>query len=121
MGGPMYFFMILVVHDVEKFEDVLVAWRDAGVTGVTILPSLGMASMDKERALREDMPLMPLISNLFAEDEVLNRTLFSVVQGKELVDRVVQATQSILGDLNSPNNGIMAVLPVEQAFGLNRI
>ncbi len=117
----MYYFMILVVHDVEKFEEVLVSWRDAGVTGVTILPSLGMASMDKERALREDMPLMPLIGNLFAEDEVLNRTLFSVVQGKELVDRVIHATQSILGDLNSPNNGIMAILPVEQAFGLNRI
>jgi nitrogen regulatory protein PII len=116
----MYYFVILVVHDVEKFEDVINAWRDAGVSGATILPSLGVASMDRERALREDLPLMPLISNLFAEDEVLNRTLFSIVEGKDLVDRVVQSTQSILGDLNSPNNGVMAILPVEQAFGLHR-
>lgn len=116
----MFYFVILVIHDVEKFEEVLAAWREAGVTGVTILPSLGMDSLDKERALREDMPLMPFIGDLFAEDEVLNRTLFSVVEGKELVGRVVEATQSILGDLNSPNNGIMAVLPVEQAFGLHR-
>jgi nitrogen regulatory protein PII len=116
----MYYFVILVVHDVEKFEEVIQAWRDAGVTGATILPSLGVASMDNERALREDLPLMPLISNLFAEDEVLNRTLFSIVEGKELVDRVVKSTQDILGDLNSPNNGVLAVLPVEQAFGLHR-
>jgi len=116
----MYYFVILVVHDVERFEDVIEAWRDAGVTGATILPSLGVASMDNERALREDLPLMPLISNLFAEDEVLNRTLFSILEGKELVDRVVKSTQAILGDLNSPNNGVMAVLPVEQAFGLHR-
>ncbi len=116
----MIYMAILVVHDIEKLEDVIASWREAGVSGATILPSLGLASFDKKRALREDMPLMPLLNAIFEEDEELNRTIFSIIDGKETLDRMVEATQRALGDLNSPNNGVMAILPVEAAFGLCR-
>lgn len=116
----MKYLVILVVHDIEKLEDVISGWRGAGVGGATILPSLGLASLDKKRALREDMPLMPLMDTIFEEDEELNRTLFTIIDGKETMEKVVKATQDILGDLNSPNNGVMAVIPVEAAYGLHR-
>jgi hypothetical protein len=116
----MNYLILLVVHDTEKFGDVLNAWRDAGVSGVTVLPSIGMQRLDDERALREDMPLMPMISSLFEQDEVLNRTLFSMVEGDELVDKVVVATTATLGDLDEPNSGVMAVLPISRVYGLHR-
>lgn len=116
----MFYFVVLVVHDVEKLENILTAWSEAGVRGVTVLPSVGMRKIDEERGLREDFPLMPLLSNLFEHDEELNRTLFTIVEGKELVDRIEQATIAILGDLDQPNTGVLAVLPVERALGLHR-
>ncbi len=116
----MVYMIILVVHDIEKFEDVMDAWKTAGVPGVTILPSIGMKKLRDERALREDMPLMPMLSSLFEQDEELNRTLFTIVDGEEIVDRVVESTQSVLGNLNQPNNGVMVVLPAARAYGINR-
>lgn len=116
----MNYLILLVVHDTEKFEYVLEAWREAGVSGVTVLPSIGLQRLDDERALREDMPLMPMISSLFEHDEVLNRTLFSMVEGDELVDKVVAATIATLGDLDEPNSGVMAVLPISRVYGLHR-
>jgi hypothetical protein len=116
----MIYLVMLVVHDVEKFEDVLKAWKSAGVSGVTVLPSLGMQRIDDELALRENMPLMPLISSLFEDEEVQNRTLFTILEGDDLLERVEGATKSILGDLDEPNTGVMAVLPVAKAFGIHR-
>lgn len=116
----MYFVMILVVHNLEKFEDVLHAWRDAGANGMTVLPSIGLQRLDKEYALRDDMPLMPLLSSLFEQNEVLNRTVFTIVEGEPMVDQIVQATQNTLGDLDEPNSGVMAVIPAAQAYGLHR-
>ncbi len=37
-----------------------------------------------------------------------------------MVDKVVEATQSVIGDLNNPNTGILTVLPVVKTYGLNR-
>ena len=37
-----------------------------------------------------------------------------------MVDLVVEATEKIVGDLDAPNTGILVVLPVVQAYGLNR-
>lgn len=116
----MTFLILLVIQDMEKFEAVLEAWRSAGVSGVTILPSVGMARIDHERALREDMPLLPMLSNLFSQEEVLNRTLFTLVEGKEIVEQVISATETILGDLDLPDTGILAVLPVDNVLGLHR-
>ncbi len=116
----MIYLVILIVHDLEKFEDVLHAWRDAEVNGVTVLPSIGMQRMDEERALREDMPLLPMLSSLFEQDEVLNRTLMTIVEGEDKLDKVVAATTATLGDLDEPNSGVMVVLPAARAYGLHR-
>jgi len=38
-----------------------------------------------------------------------------------MVEKVVKATESVIGDLNLPNTGILTVMPVVRAYGLNRI
>ena len=36
------FMILFVLHDPEKLDDILTAWEEAGVSGVTILPSTGL-------------------------------------------------------------------------------
>ncbi len=116
----MYYLIILVVHDVERFEDVMHAWKGAGVSGVTVLPSIGMQKVDDEKALREDLPLFPMLNSLFEQEEELNRTLFTIVEGDEMVDKVSAATVATLGDLDLPNTGVMVVIQAAKAYGLHR-
>jgi hypothetical protein len=41
-----------------------------------------------------------------------------VVEKSETADRLQAATQTVLGDLHDPNNGIFFMLDVERAVGV---
>lgn len=114
------FMIMLVLNDTERCQEILDAWDEAGAPGVTIFPSTGLGRMRSKQGLQDDMPLMPSLKDFMEEEDNLHRTIITFVRGQPLVDKVVQATQTILGDLNQPNTGILVVLPVLQAFGLDR-
>lgn len=114
------FAIFFVLHDTNALNDVLSAWDEVGVSGVTILPSTGLKRMRQKGGLRDDMPLIPSIDDLMEHVENTNRTLFTVVNDESMVDRVIAASQSVVGDLDLPNTGILVVLPVARAYGLNR-
>jgi nitrogen regulatory protein PII len=109
-----------VLHDAGLLPDVLSAWKDSGVQGITILPSTGLRRLEESNALRDDIPLIPSLEDLLGDEETLNRTLFSIVDNDEMVTKVVEATEAIVGDLDKPNTGILCVFPISRVYGLNR-
>jgi nitrogen regulatory protein PII len=113
----MSYMVILVVNNVDQCPELLDAWEDAGVLGVTILPSTGIGHI-RRALLRDDISIMPSLNELFQSDEVQHRTLLSVVDTQEMVDRMIVLVREIIGDLENPNTGFLFVLPVLQAFGL---
>jgi len=113
----MYYMVLLIVDDLNRCPDVLDAWDAAKVPGITILDSTGMGTL-RQYSIRDDLPMMPNLSDLFRAREHRHRTIFSVVQGEERVDELVGITEKILGDLNEPNTGVLFVLPVSRVFGL---
>jgi nitrogen regulatory protein PII len=113
------YLVLFVLNDISLLDQVLDAWESTGITGVTILPSTGLARVKQNGALRDDLPIMPSIEDIVDHLENTNRTLFTLVADRVQVDRLIEATQSITGNLNSPHTGIIAVLPVEQIIGLN--
>lgn len=114
------FLIMLILNDAERCQDILDAWDQAGAPGVTILRSTGLGRVRTKLGLKDDVPLMPSLEDFFQSEENLHRTLIAIVRGQSLVDQIVQATQAVLGDLNQPNTGILVVLPVLQAYGLDR-
>jgi hypothetical protein len=117
----MFYFVLHVIHDQDKLEDLLAAWKNAGVKGITVLQSIGMCKLQEQVGLREDLPLLPTLNSLFETGETLNRTLFTVIEGDELLDKVIAQTELIVGDLDLPGTGILVVLPVVRALGLHRV
>lgn len=115
------YFILFVLHNVDLLEEVLDAWEVAGVSGVTVLPSIGYASIKDKRSLQEDFPLIPSLEDIIESAQNRNRTLFSIVKSKEIKDKLLQVTEQIVGDLNLPNSGVLAVMSVSQAMGLDRI
>ena len=109
-----------VLHDASFLSDILTARKDIGVLGITILPSTGLRRLEENNALRDDVPLIPSVEDLVCDEETLNRTLFTIVETDEMVDKVVDATQRVVGDLNKPNTGILCVIPLGRVYGLNR-
>jgi nitrogen regulatory protein P-II 1 len=114
------YMIYFVLHDPNRLKDILESWEKAGVGGITILLSTGLKRLKANDVLREDLPLIPSLEDLIQQEERTNRTLFTIVKDDEMVEKVVQATQSITGDLNNPNTGILIVVPVIKAYGLDR-
>lgn len=115
----MYYLVMLVVDEIEKYIDVLDAWEAAGVRGATIIESTGMARAS-HTLFRDDLPLMPSISDLLEGREEQNRTLFSLVEGEEMVEQLLTATEQVLGDLDAPGRGIFFAFPVTRVKGLGK-
>lgn len=116
----MMHMIVFVLHDTGKLADVLDAWENAGVQGITIIPSTGIGRLKAGDILREDMPLMPSLEDLMEVPEKFNRTLITMIKYEDLIDKVVDATERVVGKLDDPNTGILVVVPLSRAYGLNR-
>ena len=114
------FMIMFILNDPDRCQEVLDAWDQAGAPGITILRSTGLGRIRDRMGLKDDIPLMPSLEDFFQTEENLHRTLIAIVRGRPLVDRILEATRSTLGDLNAPNTGILVVLPVLEAYGLDR-
>lgn len=114
------FMIVLILNNPDQCQTVMNAWEEAGAPGVTLLPSTGLGRIRAKLGLNEDIPLMPSLEDFMQHEESLHRTLITIVRPRELVDAIVRATQNELGDLNRPNTGILVVLPVIEAYGLDR-
>ncbi len=106
-----------VLDNSSLLDELLEAWTDAGVQGITILDSTGCHRV-RGRSSTHDMPLMLGLSRLLRTDQVGHNTLFAVVEGMAVVERVVTATERVVGDLSQPNTGLLFVVPVTAVWGL---
>jgi nitrogen regulatory protein PII len=115
----MFQLVVLVLDDPEQCRDVLDAWEAAGAPGVTILDSSGLGRV-RRATLRDDLPLMPSLSDLLRRQEDHHRTLFSVVKDQSQVKAIAQATQAIIGELDRGHTGLLFAVPVSQVYGLHK-
>jgi len=112
------YMILFVLNNPDRLEEVLTAWEQAGVSGVTVLPSTGLGRIRQKEGLRDDVPLIPALEDFYHHESDINHTLFTLVDSEELVQKVLRATEQVVGDLNQPGNGIMAVLPTVSIYGL---
>jgi hypothetical protein len=113
----MSYLVVLVLDNPDRCTDVLQAWEDAGVSGITILESTGIGRV-RRAGIRDDIPLIPSVSDLFKRKETHHRTLFSVVETENQTEALFQATKAVIGDLDQPHTGLMFVVQLHKAFGV---
>lgn len=117
--------VVLITVQIEAGLDIAQAWQDANAPGVTVIRSHGLHSLQEElKSGRVELPRMVVsMGSAMAAilDSVEERGIlfFSVVED-ELVDALITAANSVLGDLNEPNNGILFVVPIERTVGVRR-
>jgi nitrogen regulatory protein P-II 1 len=112
--------ILFVLHDPEKLRELLEAWTEAGVSGATVLFSTGMGRIQQNQSLRDDLPLMPSLEDFLPKVDSLSRTVFSIVDDATVVEKVISATEHVVGDRYQPNRGLLMVLPVSRVYGLRK-
>jgi nitrogen regulatory protein P-II 1 len=112
------FLVVFVLNDPDKTGRLLDAWEEAGVTGATIIHSSGLGRVRQNSGYRDDLPLIPSLEALMQHEEYFSRTLFTAIKDESLIDKIVEATSRVVGDLNKPKAGLLLVFPILRAYGL---
>ena len=104
--------LILILNKVEKLEEVLEGFIEIGISGATVVDSVGMGHI-----ISEEVPIFAGLRFMFAGAKPHNKTILSVIK-EEKEERVVRLLEKILGDMNKPGTGILFMIPVDRVEGL---
>ncbi len=112
----MTYLLVVILEDLERLPALLKAWRRIGVPGVTLLSSVG--------GYRAETWLTRVglggLSRLFEGGEVKQRTLLSLIDDEALLEQAIAEADQIVEGFDRPHSGILFVLPVSRALGLQK-
>ena len=109
--------LMIILDDLKVMPDLLRAWREAGVSGATILQSAGAY----RTATWLSRVGLGALDRLFESEEVRRRTLLTVLDDEELLERAIAEAEQVVGGFDRPNSGLLLVLPVAQVLGLRKV
>jgi nitrogen regulatory protein PII len=104
--------LVLILNKVEKLEEVLEGFLELGVTGATIIESVGMGQI-----ISEEVPIFAGLRFMFAGAKPHNKTIFSVIDD-EKEKPTIDLLKKILGDLDKPGTGIVFTISLDRVEGL---
>lgn len=108
--------IIVILNDLARLPDLFAAWKRIGVPGVTLVNSVGGYQVDNW------LQRLGLggIGALFAQREAQQRTLISVIDDDELLERAIAEADIVVGGFDRPHSGILFVVPVGRILGLQK-
>jgi hypothetical protein len=106
------FMIMFVLDDSTYLDQILEAWKSIQISGVTIIESTGLY-----RRLKKHIPLRYTFGNE-QQEENGNITLFAIVKDETIIEKCLQKTELIVGDLNLPNTGVFAAWPLTIVKGV---
>jgi hypothetical protein len=103
---------ILVLNEEEHLEALLEGFIEIGISGATIIDSLGMGHI-----LSSDVPIFAGLRFMFAGSRPYNKTILSVIK-EEKIQPLKDLVTKILGPLEKSGRGIMFFLDLYDVVGL---
>jgi len=104
----------IILDDISYLPDLLQVWREIGVSGTTIMKSVG--------GYRTSTWLSKVglgaIDKIFDNREIQRRTLIAIIEEDELLEQAIAEAERVVGGFDRPNSGVLMVLPVTMTKGL---
>lgn len=104
---------IYVLNQQEKIDEILAGFIEIGMTGATIVDSVGMG-----RILAQEVPVFAGFQSLLSGSRPYNKTIMSVVDSDEKLADAIGLIEEICGPFNEPGSGIAFTLPLDAVYGL---
>ena len=106
--------MVLVINDIAKYEMILKKLFDMGI-GATSVDSMGMGKFLLESDIK--IPFFGTIQQMVEGNRPYNKTVFSVIRTKDILDEAVAMIKTELHLESETGKGFMFVLPVLDYHG----
>ncbi|HKJ27893.1 MAG TPA: CBS domain-containing protein [Anaerolineales bacterium] len=108
--------VVVILHNLDLLPELLKAWKQAGVPGVTLLPSLGgyHAVSQLQRG-----GLASLL-NIVDQANPQQRMLLSLVDNENTLAIAISEAERVVGGFDRPHSGILFTVEVGKALGLKK-
>ena len=103
---------VLVLNKEEYIENLLEGYIEIGITGSTIIDSIGMGHI-----LSSEVPIFAGLRFMFAGSRSYNKTILSVIKDNK-VTQLKKLVKKILGPLDKSGNGILFLINIDEVIGL---
>jgi nitrogen regulatory protein PII len=104
---------VYILNQQEKLDEILSGFIEIGITGATIIDSVGMG-----RILSKDIPIFAGFQSLVSGSRPYNKTIFSVVDSDEKVESALKLIEEVCGSFEESGAGIAFTLPLADVSGL---
>lgn len=108
-----HYLLVCVLNREEELEEVLLGFVEIGISGATVIDSVGMG-----RILSHEIPLFAGLRSIIVGTRPSNKTIFSVIPGREKVDLAIDLITDICGDLSEAGSGIIFTVPLSDVKGI---
>lgn len=103
--------VVIILNRVEYLEDLLAAFLEIGISGATVLNSVGMGQI-----ISKNIPIFAGLSDAFPGSSPSNRTILAVVKEHQ-VKRMARMVEEVCGSLDDPGTGLLVSLSLDDVFG----
>lgn len=117
--GDVMFALFVILNDTNYLDDVLAGFVEVGVSGATILDSQGMASAIVH-GNNQEIPLFGSLQTLLGNSYPYNKTIFTVLENEELVEKVVKSIREVIGEEDKNNAGFMFTVPIGKVYDMGK-
>lgn len=111
------YMVMFVLQDTDRLDGVLDAWRAIGVTGVTIIETIG-AHTRRQRQRFVGARYAFGIGQGATQLQVGNMTLLAIVPDEDTVRACLEAAESVVGNLDDANTGVLAAWQLDLTKGI---
>lgn len=104
---------VFILNDPDKLDEILEGYLEIGITGSTIIDSLGMGHI-----LATDVPIFAGFRSLLSGASSYNKTILSVIKEPEKIRAAFDLIEDVCGSLGKQGSGIAFTIPVDEVRGL---
>lgn len=103
---------IVFLNKIEYLEDILSAYLEVGVSGATVLESVGMGHI-----ISQNIPIFAGLKDNFTGSSPQNKMILAVVN-EEMIDTIGEVVEDVCGGLDDPGTAFLVSLPIDKILGL---
>lgn len=110
--------LIIVLNAIDYLDDILSGFVREEISGATILDSQGMGSAIVNGE-NKNVPFFGTLHMLIGDSHPYSKTIFTVLENEEIVEKAVAVVNETLGDISSAGVGFMFTIPVGKVYQMN--
>ena len=104
----------IFLNKIEYLEDILSAFLEIGVSGATVIDTVGMGHI-----ISQNIPIFAGLREAFSGSSPNNKLILVLVED-EMIKRIAEVLFDICEEIDDTKSYFMATVAIEQLFGFDR-